>query len=103
MSERVLSDNGNGYRSFPGRDACPQLGVHRRYTRPRRPQTNGKAEALIKTLQREWAYRFAYHSSAHRARVLSSYLRWYKQQRPHSSLNGQPPINRVSQVGWSHS
>jgi hypothetical protein len=37
-----------------------QLGIQRRYTRPRRPQTNGKAEAFVKTLLREWAYRFAY-------------------------------------------
>ena len=48
--ERVLTDNGNGYRSFAWRDACAELNIQRRYTRPRRPQTNGKAEALVKTL-----------------------------------------------------
>ena len=101
--ERVLSDNGNGYRSFAWRDACAELGIERRYTRPRRPQTNGKAEALVKTLLREWAYRFAYPSSAHRARALPGYLRWYNQHRPHSSLKGQPPNSRVSQVRGSHS
>jgi transposase InsO family protein len=68
--ERVLSDNGNGYRSHAWAAACAELGVARRYTRPRRPQTNGKAEALVKTLLREWAYRFAYPTSAHRARAL---------------------------------
>jgi transposase InsO family protein len=101
--ERVLSDNGNGYRSFAWRDACAELGIARRYTRPRRPQTNGKAEALVKTLQREWAYRFAYPTSAHRARALSGYLRWYNRHRPHSSLGGKPPISRVSQVCGQHS
>jgi transposase InsO family protein len=101
--ERVLSDNGNGYRSFAWRDACNELGIERRYTRSRRPQTNGKAEALVKTLLREWAYRFAYPSSAHRARALSGYLRWYNRHRPHSSLGGRPPISRVSQVCGSHS
>jgi transposase InsO family protein len=100
--ERVLSDNGNGYRSHLWRATCEQLGIARRFTRPRRPQTNGKAEALIKTLQREWAYRFAYHSSADRARALSGYLRWYNRHRPHSSLGGKPPISRVSQVCGSH-
>jgi hypothetical protein len=29
----------------------------------------------VKTLLREWAYRFAYPTSAHRARALSGYLR----------------------------
>jgi len=28
------------------------------------------SEALVKTLLREWAYRFAYPTSAHRARAL---------------------------------
>jgi transposase InsO family protein len=101
--ERVLSDNGNGYRSHAWAAACAELGVARRYTRPRRPQTNGKAEALVKTLLREWAYRFAYPTSAHRARALPGYLRWYNLHRPHSSLGGRPPISRVSQVCGSHS
>jgi transposase InsO family protein len=100
--ERVLSDNGNGYRSHLWSQTCAELGIARRYTRPRRPQTNGKAEALIKTLQREWAYRFAYPSSAHRARALPGYIRWYNQHRPHSSLGGKPPISRVSHLCGHH-
>jgi transposase InsO family protein len=101
--ERVLSDNGNGYRSHAWAATCAELELARRYTRPRRPETNGKAEALIKTLLREWAYRFAYPTSGHRARALPSYLRWYNLHRPHSSLGGRPPISRVSQVCGSHS
>lgn len=100
--ERVISDNGNGYRSFAWRDTCSELGIQRRYTRPRRPQTNGKAEALVKTLLREWAYRFAYPTSSHRARALSGYLRWYNTHRPHGSLDGQPPISRISHVRRQH-
>ncbi len=101
--ERVLSDNGNGYRSRLWRDTCAELGVQRRYTRPRRPQTNGKAEALVKTLLREWAYRFTYPTSAHRARALPGYLRWYNTHRPHGSLQGRPPISRVSHLRGQHS
>jgi transposase InsO family protein len=101
--ERVLTDNGNGYRSQAWASACAELAIERRYTRPRRPQTNGKAEALVKTLLREWAYRFAYPSSAHRAKALSGYLRWYNRHRPHGSLGGRSPISRVSQVCGTHS
>jgi transposase InsO family protein len=75
--ERVLTDNAKAYHSHLWRDTCAELGVERRYTRPYSPWTNGKAEALIKTLLREWAYRFAYPTSTHRARALSGYLRWY--------------------------
>ena len=96
--ERVLTDNAGAYRSRPWRHACARHRVRRRFTRPYRPRTNGKAEALIKTLLREWAYRFAYPTSQHRSRALPGFLRWYNHRRPHSSLGGRPPISRVSHV-----
>ena len=101
--ERVLTDNAKAYHSHAWRDTCAQLKIERRYTRPYSPWTNGKAEALIKTLLREWAYRFAYPTSAHRAKALPSYLRWYNQRRPHGSLNARPPISRVSHVCGQYS
>jgi integrase-like protein len=57
---------------------------------------------LVKTLLREWAFRFAYPTSTHRARPLPGYLRWYNTHRPHGSLGGKPPLNRVSQVRGRH-
>jgi len=96
--ERVLTDNAKAYHSHLWRDTCAQLEIGRRYTRPYSPWTNGKAEALIKTLLREWAYRFAYPTSNHRTRALPGYLRWYNRRRPHGSLKAQPPISRVSNV-----
>ena len=96
--ERVLSDNAKAYHSHLWRDTCAELEIGRRYTRPYSPWTNGKAEALIKTLLREWAYRFAYPTSAHRSRALPGYIRWYNRRRPHGSLGGRPPISRVSHV-----
>ena len=99
--ERVLSDNAKAYHSHLWRDTCAELGIERRYTRPYSPWTNGKAEALIKTLLREWAYRFAYPTSTHRARALPGYLRWYNRRRPHGSLGSptpdQPRLTRL----WS--
>ena len=96
--ERVLTDNAKAYHSHLWRDTCLELQIARRYTRPYSPWTNGKAEALIKTLLREWAYRFAYPTSAHRARALPGYVRWYNRRRPHGSLGARPPISRVSHV-----
>jgi transposase InsO family protein len=94
---RVMTDNGNGYRSFAFRDALRRHGIRHLRTRPYTPRTNGKAEAFIRILKREWAYAYAYHSSAHRARALPGYIRWYNTHRPHGSLQGQPPLSRVSQ------
>ncbi len=96
--ERVLSDNAKAYHSHTWCETCERLEIGRRYTRPYSPWTNGKAEALIKTLLREWAYRFTYPTSHHRARALPGYLRWYNRRRPHSSIGGQPPISRVSHL-----
>jgi transposase InsO family protein len=62
---------------------------------PRRPQVNGKVERYQQTLKREWALGHAYRSSDHRAHALTYWLRHYNEHRPHSALNGRPPITRV--------
>jgi transposase InsO family protein len=98
MVERVLSDNAKAYHSHLWRNSCAELGIQRRFTQPYTPRTNGKAEALIKTMLREWAYRYAYPSSHHRTRALPGWIRWYNHHRPHGSLKGKPPISRVSHV-----
>jgi transposase InsO family protein len=101
--ERVLSDNAKAYHSHRWRDTCLELGIQRRYTRPYTPRTNGKAEAFIKTMLREWAYRYAYPSSHHRTRALAGWTRWYNRRRPHGSLAGKPPISRVAHVHGQYS
>jgi transposase InsO family protein len=59
------------------------------------PRWNGKVERFIRTLQDEWAYVHRWPSSSERARTLSSFIRYYNRQRPHSSLGDRPPISRV--------
>jgi transposase InsO family protein len=96
--QRVLTDNAKAYHSRTWIAASHRLQLERRYTRVYRPRTNGKAERLIQTLLREWAYARAYPSSSRRARALPSYLRWYNNRRPHSALGARPPISRVSHL-----
>jgi transposase InsO family protein len=74
--ERVLSDNAKAYHSHLRHDTCDQLGIQRRFTRPYTPRTNGQAEALIKTMLREWAHRYAYPTSHHRTKALAGWIRW---------------------------
>src|SRR5262245_36893051 len=95
VAQRVLSDNGNGYRSKLMAAAARAHHLAHRFTRPYTPRTNGKAERFIQTLLREWAYAMAYTSSAHRTAALSRWLHYYNCHRHHSALNGQPPIRRV--------
>ena len=101
--EAVLTDNGAAYRSRRWREACAALGLRHLYTRPYTPRTNGKAGRFIQLLLRKWAYRYIYPSSAHRARALSGWLRWYNRRRPHGSLGGLPPISRVSHLCGQYS
>ena len=99
---RILTDNGAGYRSHAFRDLVNQHSIRHIRTRPYTPRTNGKAEAFIRILQREWAYAFVYPSSHHRARTLPGYLRWYNTHRPHGGIDGHPPISRVSHAARSY-
>ncbi len=93
--KEVLTDNGSCYVSHAFQGLCQQLGLRHIRTRPYRPQTNGKAERLIQTLLREWAYRFSYPSSGHRIRWLRPWLHFYNHHRQHQSLGGLPPISRL--------
>ena len=67
-------------------------------TLPYTPRWNGKAERLIQTLKRAWAYAHEWPSSAVRARALSSWVRTYNRRRPHSSLGDRPPISHFHNV-----
>lgn len=93
--QAVMTDNGNGYRAHVHRDEIHRLGIKHLRTRPHRPQTNGKAERFIQTLQREWAYERPYQSSLERRRALLPWLTYYNCQRPHSALGHQTPASQI--------
>jgi transposase InsO family protein len=95
--ERVMTDNGNAYRSHVFRRHLAELGARQLYTRPYTPRTNGKAERVIQTLLREWAYAQPYRTSLHRSLALRPYLAYYNTHRPHTALNFRPPVSRLAQ------
>lgn len=91
----VMTDNGSCYISHDWAATCKQRHVTHLRTRPNRPRTNGIAERMIQTLQREWAYAAVYRTSTHRNRALQPWLRFYNHRRPHGSLGHQPPASRL--------
>jgi transposase InsO family protein len=93
--KRLLTDNGSGYVSRNFDAECSSRSIRHSFTRPYRPQTNGKAERLIQTLLREWAYRRPYRTSRQRSHRLERFLRYYNHHRPHASLNRRPPASRL--------
>ena len=93
--ERVLTDNGSAYRSAVFAHVAHRTRVRLIRSRPRHPQTNGKAERFIQTLIRGWAYGVAYPSSWRRTLALRPWLRHYNVERPHAALAYQPPCVRL--------
>ena len=93
--QRVLSDNGSGYRGTVFNAVCCAEGIRHLYTKPYTPKTNGKAERLVQTLLREWAYARPYRSSRQRTAALRPWLAHYNRRRPHGGIGNRPPISRV--------
>ena len=95
--EQLLTDNGSAYRSAVHAIACRTLGIRHLRTRPRRPQTNGKAERFIRTMLGGWAYGAIYRNSRERVAALDGWLWHYNHHRRHSALGHKPPIARLNE------
>ena len=100
--ERVMTDNGSAYRSAVHALACRALGIRHLRTRPRRPQTNGKAERFIRTLLAGWAYGAIYRDSRERTAALDGWLFTYNHRRRHTAIGRQPPITRLNNLLGSY-
>jgi len=102
--ERVLTDNGSPYVSAAHAIACRALGVRHLRTRPRRPQTNGKAERFIRTMLGGWAYSGAiYATSQERTTALDGWLHPYNHHRRPQDIGRQPPTTRLNHLLGTYS
>jgi hypothetical protein len=99
----LLTDNGAPYISTVHAIACRMLAIRHLRTRPRRPQTNWKAERFIRTMLGGWAYGAIYASSAERTAALDGWLWRYNHHRRHSALGRQTPITRLNNLLGTYS
>ncbi len=95
--KRVLTDNGSAFRSKSFAAACRELDLKHSFTKPYRPQTNGKAERFIQSALREWAYGIPYNHSSERTAMLERWIHHYNWHRPHQGIKGSTPISRLPQ------
>jgi len=93
--QRVMTDNGPCYLSKAFQRLLRRLGLRHIRTRPYTPRTNGKAERLVQTILREWAYACAYDSSRQRTQAFPRWLHHYNWHRPHAAAGYRPPIIRL--------
>jgi transposase InsO family protein len=101
--QRLLTDNGSPYVSSIHAIACRALSIRHLRTRPRRPQTNGKAERFIRTMLDGWAYGAIYRTSRERTHALDGWLHHYNHRRPHAALSRQTPVQRLNNLHGSYS
>jgi transposase InsO family protein len=98
-TKRLMTDNSFSYvKNRSLRELLTRHRIGHLTTAPFRPQTNGKVERFHQTMAREWAYGLAYRSSRDRNSALPHWLDHYNRTRPHSALDGKPPISRVHNV-----
>lgn len=86
----MYSDNG---KEFKGafKDLCAHHQIPQQFTRPYRPQTNGKAERVIQTIKGLLRkHHFVFREE--RRRILYAIVRHYNHVRPHQSLGNVPPF-----------
>lgn len=99
--EEVLTDNGPefGPRGSAQKDQHPferlllEMGIKHRYTRPYRPQTNGKVERFWRTLNEDLIDETYFEDEAQFERELSDYLIYYNHARPHQGIAGKVPAD----------
>lgn len=97
--EEILSDNGVEFTNHnpktkvnhPFERMLLELGIRHRYTRPYRPQTNGKIERFWRTLHDDLIDGTTFESEDALREELCQYLIYYNEKRPHQALNGLPP------------
>ena len=96
VTERLLTDNAWAYtKNKQLRELLTARAITHKRTRPYTPRTNGKAERLHQTMDREWARGLTYNSSADRRTALQHWLNYYNERRRHSAIGNHPPITRV--------
>ena len=98
---RVMTDNGSCYRSGLFNETLGT--IKHKFTRPYRPQTNGKIERFHRTLAAEWAYARHYNSDQARADTYPDWIHSYNHHRPHTGIGGKSPIDRVHNVNGKNS
>jgi transposase InsO family protein len=101
--ETVMTDNGSAYVSTAHAIASRALGIRHLRTRPRRPQTNGKAERFIRTMLNGWAYGPIYGSTRERTAALDGWIWTYNHHRRHSAIGHKAPITRLNNLTGPYS
>ena len=101
--EEILSDNGPEFgpriskqkQNHPFERMLMELGIKHRYTRPYRPQTNGKVERFWRTLEDDLIRDTHFDSLEELKEELLQYVYYYNHERPHQGINNKKPVEML--------
>ena len=102
--EALLTDNGPEVASrrnaagHPMERLLVELGIKHRYTRPYRPQTNGKVERFWRTLNEDVLEGTTFETAEELKEELGLYLLYYNTERPHQGLGGRTPLQALQDL-----
>ena len=92
--ECAYSDNGTEYKGTDQHAfvlTCKQHGIGQKFTRVKRPQTNGKAERVIRTIMEMWHQQHEFASREERHIMLTRFINFYNTVKPHKAIHNQTP------------
>jgi len=104
--KEILSDNGSEFggknlkspEDHPFERMLIEMNIKHRYTRPYRPQTNGKIERFWKTIETDLLEDMVFDSIEHLQEELEQYLYYYNHERPHQGINGFSPVKFLQKL-----
>jgi putative transposase len=87
----LRSDNGLVFTSRGFTALVKGYGLRREFITPHNPQQNGMVERVIRMLKEQYVHRHRIESLQHSIRVISDWIGFYNQRRPHQAL-GKTPV-----------
>ena len=97
--EYTYSDNGKEYKGTAQHafvKTCIEYGIGQKFTRVNRPQTNGKAERVIRTLMEMWHQKETFSSRQNRQISLNRFINFYNVVKPHKGIDNMTPYEKLT-------
>lgn len=96
--EVAYTDNGTEYKGTIDHEfvkACRQYRINQKFTKVARPQTNGKAERVIRTILEMWHDKTVFSSEEQRRTELRRFLNFYNTVKPHKGIDNLTPYEKL--------
>ena len=96
--EQAYSDNGLEYKGNNDHafvKLCAENQIEQRFTKVKCPQTNGKAERVIRTLMDMWHSQTKFKSRQHRKTELIRFVNYYNTVKTHKGIDNLTPMEKL--------